>query len=135
MGLGTHPSARLAAAQLAALAALISDCARPTAETALLTAMAALLSRRCAISPRCCPALSFCYAPNGETPNPREEQILARASLSIEPGGPRLCLERPAAQKLVRSVAAAPFACGNPIMCLGHEVSLKIQQWIAAGPS
>jgi len=39
MGLGLHPSARLTAAQLAAVAALISDCARPTAETALLTAM------------------------------------------------------------------------------------------------
>ena len=74
----THPSARLTAAQLAAVAALIliSDCARLTAETALLTAMiAALLSRRCAISPRCCPALSFRYAPNGEAPNPREEQM------------------------------------------------------------
>jgi len=75
MGLGTHPSARLTAAQLAAVAALISDCARPTAKTALLTAMAALLSRRCAESPRCCPALDLRYAPNGETPNPREEQI------------------------------------------------------------
>jgi len=53
----------------------LSDCARPTAETTLLTAMAALLSHRCAISPRCYPALSLRYAPNGETPNPREEQI------------------------------------------------------------
>ena len=70
MSLGTHPSARLTAAQLAAVAALISDRARPTAETALLTAMSALLSRRCVISPRCCPALSLRYAPNGKTPNP-----------------------------------------------------------------
>jgi len=29
MGLGSHPSARLAAAQLAAVAALINDCRRP----------------------------------------------------------------------------------------------------------
>jgi len=76
MGLGSLPSARLTAAQLTAVAALISDCARPTAEAALLTAMAALLSRRCAISPCCCPALSLHHAPNGEAPNPREEQII-----------------------------------------------------------
>jgi len=75
----------LTAAQLAAVAALISDCARPTAEAALLTAMAALLSRRCAISPRCCPALSLRYAPNGEASKTGQPDFAAQSPKQNNP--------------------------------------------------
>jgi len=137
MGLGPHPSARLTAAQLAAVAALISDCARSTAEAALLllTAMAALLSRRCAIPPpRCFPALSLRYALNGETPNPQEEEEQIRsASARLHPSRTRWrrsALARLHPWSLAHAPAAAcmgktPFLAYAPAaVCVGKTPSL-----------
>jgi len=84
MGLGSHPSARLAAAQLAAMAALINDCRRPIECRGRTTEMLWPHYRRTAAlsglaaAPLLLPSTSLPRHCNGETShsNPRiKEQI------------------------------------------------------------